>query len=62
MATSLTPDAKNEDWVAPEVTSAGDPSWSRAEWRWTLFGVALFCLFVAFVVIDYPLRALISAQ
>jgi len=27
-----------------------------------LLGVALFCLFLAFVVIDYPLRALISAQ
>ena len=61
MATTLTSDAKNEDWAAPAVTSA-DATWSRAEWLWTLFGVALFCLFLAFVVLDDPLRALISAQ
>jgi hypothetical protein len=61
MATSLTPDAKNDDWVVSAVTSA-DSTWSRAEWLWTLFGVALFCLFLALVVLDDPLRALISTQ
>jgi hypothetical protein len=62
MATSLTPDAKNEDWAETRVTSGGTLPWSRAEWLWTLFGIALFCLFLAFVILDYPLRALISAQ
>jgi hypothetical protein len=61
MATSITPDAQNEEWAEPRV-STRDPGWSRAEWLWTLFGVALFCLFLAFVVIDYPLQTLISAQ
>ena len=62
MATSLTPDAKNEDWAEPQVISGGAPTWSRAEWLWTFFGVALFCLFLAFVVIDFPPRTLISTQ
>ena len=61
IATTLTPDAKNEEWAEPRV-STRDPGRSRAEWLWQLFGVALFCLFLALVVIDYPLRALTSVQ
>jgi hypothetical protein len=62
MATSLAADAKNEDWAEAPATPGGSPVWSRAEWLWTLLGIALFCLFLAFVVVDYPLRAVISAQ
>jgi hypothetical protein len=62
MATSLTADAKNGDWAEVPATSSGAPAWSRTEWLWTLLGIALFCLFLAFVVVDYPLRAVISAK
>lgn len=62
MATSLTADAKNEDWAEAPASSSDAPVWSRAEWLWTLLGIALFCLFLAFVVVDYPLRAVISAR
>ena len=62
MATSLTPETKNDDWEDREVTSARAPSWSRAEWLWTLFGIGLFCVFLLFVALDYPLRTLTSAQ
>lgn len=62
MATSLAPDAKNKDWTEPGVISASDPTTARAEWIWTLFGLALLGAFLSFVVDDYPLRALIAGN
>lgn len=62
MATSLAPDVKNKDWTEPGVISASDPKPARAEWFWTLFGLALLGAFLSFVVDDYPLRALIAGN
>ena len=62
MATSLAPDAKNKDWTEPGVISASGPKTSRAEWLWTLFGLALLGAFLSFVVDDNPLRTLIAGN
>ena len=62
MATSLAPDARNKDWTEPGVISAADPKPARAEWLWTLFGLALLGAFLSFVVDDYPLRTLIAGN
>jgi len=61
MATSLAPDVKHEDWAELRPTSR-EPMWSRSEWLWTLVGLLLLGAFLAFVVDDYPLRALISIR
>ena len=61
MATLLAPDVKHEDWTEPRAMP-GDPNWTRGEWLWTLAGIALLCVFLAFIVVDYPLRTLIAAR
>lgn len=60
MATLLAPETKHEDWVEPRAIAG--PPLRRAEWLWTLVGLTLLGAFLAFVVDDYPLRILISAQ
>ncbi len=59
MATSLTDDVKVEDWSEPR--HAGQP-WTRAEWQWTLIGLALLVTFLFFVFADYPMRNLIAVN
>jgi len=61
MATLLAPEVKNEDWVEA-WPSTGDGRSARVGWMWTLVGLALVGAFLAFMVDDYPLRALISAN
>lgn len=62
MATSLTPEARPDDWVEPRAMPGGDPLSTRAQWLWTLLGLALLVGFLAFVVDDLPLRSLISTH
>jgi hypothetical protein len=62
MATSLAPEAKNDDWIESRSMPGGDPLSARAGWLWTLFGIALLGAFLAFVVEDFPLRSLIAGQ
>jgi hypothetical protein len=62
MATSLAPGAKREDWADLPATTGGEPLSTRAQWLWTMFGLALLGMFLAFVVDDFPLRSLISAH
>jgi MYXO-CTERM domain-containing protein len=59
MATSLAPDTRNKDWT--EI-SAADPKPARAEWLWTLLGLALLGAFLSLVVDDSPLRTLIAGN
>jgi hypothetical protein len=40
----------------------GDPLSTRAQWLWTLLGLALLGAFLALVIDDFPLRSLISSQ
>jgi hypothetical protein len=62
MATSLAPEATNADWADPRAVTADDPRATRAVWLWTIFGVVLLVVFLAFVVDDFPLRTLIAAR
>jgi hypothetical protein len=62
MATSLAPEARNEEWVEPRAMTGGDQLSTRALWLWTIFGLVLLVVFLAFVVDDFPLRALIAAR
>lgn len=62
MATSLAPGVKNHEWTDPGALPAGDPKPARAEWLWTLFGLALLGAFLLFVADDYPLRSLIAGN
>jgi len=61
MATLLAPEVKNEDWSEPPPSTAHDVYSGRMGWMW-LVGLALLGAFLAFMVDDYPLRALISAN
>jgi MYXO-CTERM domain-containing protein len=61
MATLLAPEVKNEDWSEPRSSSADGPRSGRFGWL-ALVGLALLGAFLAFMVDDYPLRALISAN
>jgi hypothetical protein len=62
MATVLAPEVKNEDWAEPESSAVDGARSGRVGWLWTLIGLALLGAFLAFMVDDYPLRALISAN
>jgi len=62
MATSLAPEARNQDWAESGAMSPGDTLSTRAIWLWTLFGLVLLVVFLAFVVDDFPLRSLIAAR
>lgn len=62
MATSLAPETRSEAWAEPRATPGGDPLSTRAQWLWTLLGLALLGGFLAFVVDDFPLRSLISTR
>jgi len=62
MATLLAPEVKNEDWAEPRLSTADGARSVRVGWMWTLVGLALLGAFLAFMVDDYPLRALISAN
>jgi len=62
IATLLAPEVKNEDWSEPPPSNADRPRPGRVGWMWTLIGLALLGAFLAFMVDDYPLRALISAN
>jgi hypothetical protein len=61
MAILLTDQAKNSERAEDRATSADRIS-ARAQWLWTLFGVALLAIFVAFVVDDFGFRTLIAVQ
>jgi len=61
MATSLAPEAKNDDWAELRATP-GDSLSRRAQWMWTLFGLTLLGAFLALLVEDLPLRGLIAGQ
>ena len=60
MATLLAPEVKNEDWSEAPPSTAHEHS-GRLGWTW-LVGLALLGAFLAFMVDDYPVRALISAN
>jgi MYXO-CTERM domain-containing protein len=60
LATLLAPEVNNEDWVEQRSSTTDGAGSSRVGWLWTLVGLALLGAFVAFMVDDYPLRALIS--
>lgn len=62
MATLIAPEAKNEDWSGSSPSVADGARSARVGWLWTLIGLALLGAFLAFMVDDYPLRALISAN
>jgi hypothetical protein len=62
MATLLAPEVTNEDWSEPPPSTADGARPARVGWMWTLVGLALLGAFLAFVVDDYPLRALISLK
>jgi hypothetical protein len=62
MATTLGDSAKNEDWIDPSATPALASWLTRAEWLWTLVGIALLGAFLSLVVEDFPLRAVIPGQ
>jgi hypothetical protein len=57
-ATSLTPEARHGEWATPAVDRAP----GRAEWLLPLFGLVLLGAFLAFMLDDYALRAVISTQ
>lgn len=59
MASSLTDDAKGEDWSGVRSAGAG-LRWTRAEWLWTIFGLVLLVTFLFFVIDDYPLRGVLA--
>jgi hypothetical protein len=61
MATSLTDDAKHQVWAEARHAETGRP-WTRAEWLWTLFGLALLVTFLLFVVDGYALRGVLAAD
>jgi len=62
MATSMTENIqRREDWSEPPTTSGGG-TLTRAEWLWTLFGIALLVVFVFLVIEDYPLRTILAVQ
>lgn len=60
MAT-LTDDARSEDPSEPRNFGAGQ-LWTRVEWFWTLFGLALLVAFLFFVIDDYPLRGVLASH
>jgi len=62
MATLLAPEIKNEDWVEPRSSTTDGVRSGRVGWLWTLVGLALVGAFLAFMVDDYPLRALIASN
>lgn len=62
MVTLLAPDTNHEDQIELPAISGSDPLSARAEWLWTLFGLALLGAFFALVVEDFPLRSLIAAH
>jgi hypothetical protein len=62
MATLLAPEVRNEDWSEPPPSTAYGAPAGRVGWMWTLIGLALLGAFLAFMVDDYPLRALIAAN
>jgi len=63
MATSLAPDAYNEDWAESRPRREADSLWPRAQpLLWTLLSLALLGAFLLFVVDDYPLRNMIAIQ
>jgi len=62
MTTSLTENAQREDWFEPGSMAGAKPMLTRAEWLWTLFGIALLVVFLFFVIDDYPLRSILAAN
>ena len=62
MATLLASEVKNEDWSEPRHSTIDEARSGRVGWLWTLVGLALLAAFLAFMVDDYPLRALIAAN
>jgi RsiW-degrading membrane proteinase PrsW (M82 family) len=62
MATTLASDVRREDWTEPRAEDFADSGRPRAEWLWTLVGLALLGAFLSFVVVDYPLRTIIAGN
>lgn len=62
MATLLVSEVKHEDWSELQPATVDAVSTGRAGWLWTLVGLALLGAFLAFMVDDHPLRALIAAN
>jgi hypothetical protein len=62
MATTLGDSARKEDWIDPSATPGRASLLTRAEWLWTLVGIALLGAFLSLVVEDFPLRAVIPGQ
>jgi MYXO-CTERM domain-containing protein len=62
MATLLATEVKNEDWAETRPSTVDGAHSGRVGWLWTLIGLALLGAFLAFMVDDYPLRALIAAN
>ena len=62
MATSVSRDAKQEDWIEPQAVRDDDRATSGDEWLWTLISLALLGALLAFVVDDHPLRTLLATH
>lgn len=62
MATSLTHDARPEESAQRTGEPGSDPVVTRAEWLWTLFGMALLGAFLSLAVDDSPLRSLVAVR
>jgi hypothetical protein len=62
MATLLAPEVRNDDWSKTPPSTAHGALSARVGWMWTLVGLALLGAVLAFMVDDYPLRTLISAN
>ena len=62
MATLLAPEVNNADWAEPRPSTVDGARSVRVGGLWTVVGLALLGAFLAFMVDDYPLRALISVN
>ncbi|HEV8670122.1 MAG TPA: hypothetical protein VGS01_05235 [Candidatus Limnocylindria bacterium] len=63
MATSLTDNTAREDWADTSAMPGRRSLITRAEWLWTLVGLALLGgAFLSLVIDDLPLRTIISVQ
>jgi hypothetical protein len=58
MTTSLTDDTRREAWSAPRDVPDSGSLLTRAEWLWTLVGLALLAAFLLLLVDDYALPIL----
>jgi hypothetical protein len=63
MTTSLTENVqRSERRGESRPTVLSGPMLTRAEWLWTIFGIALLVVFVVLVIDDYSLPTIIAGR